>query len=295
MILSLTGLCAWIQLYAPPCIKKSITVGLGLFQALVGLEQMRLVVKPDEKGVLLGLGDLSDPTIWVALIGIMIITILMVLEVRASMLIGILVTTFTMWIGKFHEGMDFPSEYIRLPDFSTTFFATDFGGFFSHWQDTIPVTLVFLFVSIFDTAGVQYAAGQQAGLLDENHRLPAANQAFFSAGFATSLGAFFGTSPVIIHNETCAGIHDGGRTGLTAVTVGLAFLITLPFAPIFEAVPLEASAPPLVVVGALMMACAKFIDWEQFDEALPVCCYPLCLYRMLRYQCYLSVSCFACI
>jgi len=162
-----------------------------------------------------------------------------------------------------------PEAIVQIPELGSTLFALDFPGYFENWRHTVPCTLVFLFVVVFDAAGVMFAAGQKAGLLDEHHTLPDATSGFLSAGFSTIAGSLFGTSPIIVANETCAGIHDGGRTGLTAVTVGICFLIGLPFAPLLAAMPAVASAPPLVVVGVLMMACAKFIDWEQLDEAVP--------------------------
>jgi adenine/guanine/hypoxanthine permease len=138
-----------------------------------------------------------------------------------------------------------------------------------YWQHTIPVTIVFLFVCLFDTAGVQMAAGSAAKLLDEEDRLPSSKAAFFSSGAATLLGSMLGTSPVIIHNETFAGIQEGGRTGLTALTVAALFLVSLPFIPLLKAIPAIATAPPLILVGAMMMTVVKFIDFEAMDQALP--------------------------
>lgn len=264
MILSLTGMCSLIQDFAPPCIKKSITVGLGLFQALIGFECIRLVIRGNN--VLLGLGDLSRPDVWLALAGIILIVILLVLEVKAAMLLGIVFVTLVAWGTGLASA---PDALWEMPSLANTFGQMDFRGYVKEIKHTLPVTLVFLFVSIFDTAGVQFAAGTQAGILDRNGKLPKSREAFFSAGLATCVGAIFGTSPVIIHNETCAGIQDGGRTGLTAVTVAVCFLVSLPFNPIFKAVPVAATAPPLVVVGMFMMAHARFIDWENLEEGLP--------------------------
>ena len=109
----------------------------------------------------------------------------------------------------------------------------------------------------------------QAGLLDARGELPGSKAAFLGASIATAIGSLVGTSPVIIHNETCAGIAEGGRTGLTAVVVALYFSLSVWFVPIFSAVPLTATAPALVIVGAFMMGPAGAMDWDNFKESLP--------------------------
>lgn len=114
-----------------------------------------------------------------------------------------------------------------------------------------------------------YICIAQAGLLDENGHLPGSKAAFLSAGVATVCASLFGSSPVIIHTESCAGIASGGRTGLHSVVVALLFLLSLPFMPLLSAVPEFVTAPALVIVGMYMMSAAKFIDWERIDEALP--------------------------
>jgi len=174
--------------------------------------------------------------------------------------------TAISWIARLEP---LPENAVAVPTLGPTFCKLDFGGYFDNAGHTVPVTLVFLFVSIFDTAGVQFAAGTQAKLIKDDGKLPASKVAFFASAMASFLGSLLGTSPIIIHNETCAGIQDGGRTGLTAVTVGVWFLVSLPFIPIFKAIPAIATAPPLILVGMFMMVHAKFIDWESIDEAMP--------------------------
>jgi len=162
-----------------------------------------------------------------------------------------------------------PLTIVSFPSVGNTFFSLDFAGYFHHFDQTFPVTLMFLFVSIFDTAGVQLMAGAQAGLIDDRGHLPGSKAAFFSAGFATCIGSLFGCCPVIIHTESCAGIADGARTGLHSVVVALLFLLSLLFVPLLGAVPSLVTAPALVIVGVYMMAAAKFVDWERIDEAVP--------------------------
>eukprot|EP00823_Brevimastigomonas_motovehiculus_P004098 TRINITY_DN261_c0_g2_i1.p1 TRINITY_DN261_c0_g2~~TRINITY_DN261_c0_g2_i1.p1 ORF type:complete len:528 (-),score=117.00 TRINITY_DN261_c0_g2_i1:300-1883(-) len=262
LLLSFTGACTLIQKYAPSCIKKSITVGLGLFQGLIAFDVIELVVQG--KGVLVEMGPLTAPLI-LSLSGVFLIAILLSLHVKAAMLLGIVLVTVVAW----GTGMSpAPTGIVQWPHLGETFCKVDFRGYFDDFGRAFPITLVFLFVSIFDTAGVQYAAGAQAKLL-EGDQLPNSKAAFGSAAFATTCGALLGTSPVIIHNETCAGIQDGGRTGLTAVTVAIFFIITLPFAPVLKAIPAIATAPPLILVGVFMMEHARFIDWDNVESAAP--------------------------
>lgn len=131
------GLCSWIQRYTPACIKKSLTVGLGIFQALIGFESMRLVVRGEQ--VLLALGDLHDLRLWLALLGIIVIALLLILEVRAAMLIGIGFVTMVCWICGLSPA---PSSWITLPTFEGTFWQFDFDSYFEFANVTIPLTLV---------------------------------------------------------------------------------------------------------------------------------------------------------
>jgi xanthine/uracil/vitamin C permease (AzgA family) len=210
------------------------------------------------------------------LCGLVLIGGLLKLRCKGALLLGVAGVTAAAWI----TGLEAtPAHVFEAPSLNRTFFALDFDGFFKDFTHTMTVTLVMLFVAVFDTAGVQYAAGQQAGLLDEHDRLPGSKAAFFAAGAASAVGAALGTSPVIIHNETCAGINAGGRTGLTSCVVGLCFLLALPLSPLLAVIPPCAIAPPLIIVGMFMMGCAKFIDFEDVQQALPafltLCLIPL--------------------
>lgn len=194
LLLSLVGLCNMLQLYAPPSIKKSITVGLGLFQALIGFESMRLVVQG--KDVLLTLGDVEDVRVWLSVSGLLLIAVLLVWRVKAAMLLGMIVITLIGWMSGLEQP---PTAILQWP--SINLYSPDFTGYWQHLGQTAPVTLMFLFVSIFDTAGVQLMAAGQADLLDENGHLShkESTAAFVAAALATCLGAVLGTSPIIIH------------------------------------------------------------------------------------------------
>lgn len=184
MLLAVVGACDLIQLYSPPCIKKSITVGLGLFQALIGFEMMRLVVPGTE--TLLSIGDLTDTKIYLSIGGMIVICVLLVWKVKAAMLIGMLSITLLSWS---LELTPLPTGVVSTPHMQRPLALIDFDGFFDDMRRTVPVTLVMLFVSVFDTAGVQYMCGTEAGLMDpETDSLPGAKAAFCSAGVATAVG-----------------------------------------------------------------------------------------------------------
>jgi AGZA family xanthine/uracil permease-like MFS transporter len=184
LFLALIGACDLIQLYAPPCIKKSISVGLGLFQALIGFELMRLVIPGTE--TLLSIGNIYDAKIWLCVGGMMLICVLLVWKVKAAMLVGIMFITLASWA---LELTPLPDALIEMPTLQRPMAMLDFAGFFERIHDTLPVVLVMLFVSVFDTAGVQYMCGSEADLLDpQTDTLPGAKAAFASAGVATAIG-----------------------------------------------------------------------------------------------------------
>jgi AGZA family xanthine/uracil permease-like MFS transporter len=270
--MSATGLCTAVQQRAPASIKKGITVGIGLMQALIGFEIMRVVVPG--RDTLLALGPpCADQAVGV--LSVALLVGLLALRVKGAFLIAMAAATVLSWIV---GAAPAPKALLGAPSLSGSLLQLDWPGFVSHWRDTVPATLVLLCVSVLDTAGVHHALGHQAGLL-RNGRLPGTGAAFAAASAGTVLGAAMGTSPVIIHNESCAGIEAGARTGLAAVTTAVLFLMSLPLTPLLAAVPPAASAGPLVIVGMLMLSATKHIRWERIEEAFPamltLCLIPL--------------------
>ena len=189
----------------------------------------------------------------------------MVCHGQGAMLIGIGISSCISWLSGLHP---LPTTLVEFPRAQWMWPQFDWVQLIARWQETGPIMLAFLFVCVFDTAGVQFGAGMQADLLVDG-KLPGARAAFLGASFATTLGALLGTSPTIIHNETCAGIADGGRTGLTALVVAGYFTLSIFFVPIFAAVPTTATAPALVIVGCFMTGPAGAMDWDNFKESLP--------------------------
>ena len=244
-------------------IKMATMTGIGLFLALVGMEKCGLVVA--NPATLVSMGDLHDPSLLLSLGGLLLIGALMRRGVKGGILIGVLGVTAIAWISGLSP---MPQRWVQLPSLPTeTVFAMDFTGILS--MTSLVVILSFFFVDFFDTAGTLIGVGRLSGLLDDDGHLPGATRAFFADAAATTVGACLGSSPVTSFVESAAGVEEGGRTGLTAVVVGLFFLGSLFFTPVFIAVPGIATAPAIIVVGTMMMHGANDIPWGQLDESLP--------------------------
>jgi AGZA family xanthine/uracil permease-like MFS transporter len=239
-------------------------VAIGIFQAFIGFRMIGLVV--GDAHTLVALGDITSPTVLLSLGTTFLIAALVVLRVQGAMLIGIGVSSCVSWFAGFHA---LPVRIVEMPTMQFYWSQLDWATVGERWEEALPITLAFLFVCIFDTAGVQFGAGMQAGLLDDKGELHGTKAAFLAASVATGLGGLLGTSPTIIHNETCAGIAEGGRTGLTALVVALMFALSIFFVPVLAAVPLTATAPALIVVGVFMMGPAGAMDWDDFRKSLP--------------------------
>ncbi len=247
----------------PMPLKTATMSGIGLFLAIIGFQNAGLTV--DSPATLVALGDLQAPSVWLTLAGVVLIGALLLRKVPGAVLVGILAVTVTAWVTGFAPGPDGFVSWPRLPE--ETLLALDFEAFFS--VKLLTVVLAFLFVDFFDTAGTLLGVGRLGGFLDAHGELPRANRAFTADALGTSFGALLGTSTVTSYIESATGIEEGGRTGLTAVVVAVLFVLAIFFTPVFVAVPPAATAPALIVVGALMMHGARDVRWNQLDEALP--------------------------
>jgi AGZA family xanthine/uracil permease-like MFS transporter len=211
------------------------------------------------------LGSLHDPQALLALGGMVLIAVLVSLRVKGALLFGIGAITLLAWGAGFAPP---PQGVFSMPSLPReTLFAFDFSHLFE--PAFLAVVFAFLFVDIFDTAGTLFAVGRLGGLLDSKGELPRADRAFASDAIGTVAGAAFGTSTVTSYIESAAGVEEGGRTGLTAVVVGVLFLLSLFIVPLLVAVPGVATAPALIVVGAMMAGGLKDIEWSKYEEAIP--------------------------
>ncbi|MCG8572878.1 MAG: NCS2 family permease [Spirochaetes bacterium] len=249
----------------PMNLKRAITVGIGLFIAFFGFRSAGLVV--DDPATLVQFGNVGSPEAIVAIVGLIICGVLHHLKIKGAMLIGILAGTM----------LGIPLGVTNLENFKIIsmpasiepiFFKFEFDKILS--LDMIFVLFAFLFVDLFDTVGTLVGVSIKAGMVDENGKLPKAKQALFADAIGTTVGAILGTSTVTTYAESTSGVEEGGRTGLTALTVGLLFAFALFFSPIFLMVPGAATAPVLIMVGLFMMSPIKEIDFSDCTEGLPV-------------------------
>ncbi|MCV6609249.1 MAG: NCS2 family permease [Amphritea sp.] len=263
MALAMTGVRTKLINAIPHCIKIATMTGIGLFLAIIGFQGAGLTV--DHPATLVTLGNLHDPKTLLALGGIILIAALIVREVKGAILIGIVSLTLIAWITGLSPA---PESIVAMPSLpKETFMALDFSQIFN--ATLITVVIAFLFVDIFDTAGTLIGVGRLGGFLDKKGELPGADKAFMADATGTTAGSLLGTSTVTTYIESATGIEEGGRTGLTAVTVAALFLLALFFTPLFTSVPALATAPALIVVGAMMMTAARDMDWTKLEDGVP--------------------------
>jgi len=264
-LLSVFGIVEQIDKAIPHSLKRAVAAGIGLFIALIGLTNVGIIVS--DPATIIGLGNIKEVAPALALIGLLIMAILTALKVKGSILIGILITTV---IGMFVEVTQIPQsigDVVGPPaSLSPIFLQLDFPGAL---KLGFMVIFSLLFVDMFDTLGTLMGTSARAGFLDKEGRLPRIKGAMTVDAIGTMLGALLGTSTVTTYVESTAGVSEGGRTGLTAVTTGVLFLLALFFTPLATLVPGAATAPALVIVGVLMMGAVMDIDFNDFTEALP--------------------------
>ncbi len=267
LILTLTGLREKIIDAIPDSMKHAVAAGIGIFIAFVGLQQAGIVV--DQKKVLVTMGDITTPGAAVALAGLAITGVLMARRVRGALLWGILITTAIA----IAAGVAKPPEGIVAmpPSLGPTLAAMDLKAAIG--LGLVQVVFAFFFVDLFDTIATLIGVADQGHLLKEGKdghlHLPRAKQALSADAIATIAGAALGTSTTTSYIESTAGIAAGGRTGLTAVVVGIGFLVMLFFSPIIGIVPPQATAPVLVIVCVFMLRSLVRIVWEDYTEAIP--------------------------
>ena len=270
----------------PLTLKSAVTVGIGFFITFIGLQNAHVVVAGPKlvalfsfpKAVAEGTFHSEGITVLLALFGILLTAVLVIKNIKGHILIGI----FATWgLGIILELLGvyipdpargyfslMPSGIIAPPvSLAPTFLQFDFHAILS--LDFIVVIFAFLFVDLFDTLGTLIGCASRADMLDEKGRLPRVKGALLADACGTALGACLGTSTISTYVESSAGIVEGGRTGLTAVTTAIFFLVALFFSPLFLAVPGFATAPALVIVGFLMMQQVAKIPWADITEAIP--------------------------
>ncbi|MFO7731771.1 MAG: NCS2 family permease [Spirochaetia bacterium] len=246
----------------PKNVKRAISVGIGLFIAFIGLQNAGLIVNDD--ATLVVLGDVTSSVTLLALIGLVLTGVLLAYKVKGSLLIGIVATTI---IGLPLGITSLPSGSWAPPSLAPVLFQFDFSQVFT--IDMLVVLFTFLFVDMFDTVGTLIGVSTKAGIINKDGSIPNAKAALFADAIGTTVGACLGTSTVTTYVESAAGVAEGGRTGMTAFTTAILFLLALFVSPLFLMIPGAATAPALVLVGLFMMSPIIHIDFEDYTEAIP--------------------------
>ncbi|NOQ24140.1 MAG: NCS2 family permease [Bacteroidales bacterium] len=248
----------------PMNIKHAVSAGIGLFIAFIGLQNAGIIVNND--AVLVGLGDMTSHTVWVGLFGILVIGILLKIGVKGALLIGILSSTvlaLILGVTVWPEG----GLVSAPPSLKPILFKFDFSNIFT--SDMLIVLFTFLFVDLFDTVGTLVGVADKAGMLTKEGKVPNVKKALFADAIGTTFGSIIGTSTVTTYVESAAGVAEGGRTGLTAFTTAMMFLIALFFAPLFIMIPGAATAPALFMVGMFMLTPILKINFDDYTETIP--------------------------
>lgn len=250
----------------PMNLKHAVSVGIGLFIAIIGLSGAGIVVPGN--GTVLALGDLTSGSVAVALFGILVTGILLAKNVSGAILIGIIASTLIgipLGVTMIPEGF----SILSLPP-SLSNVAFKFVGMEEILSmEMVVVVFTFLFVDIFDTVGTLAGVSSKAGFLDKDGKLPRVGKALMADAIGTVAGACLGTSTVTTYVESAAGVAGGGRTGLTSLATAGMFALALFFAPLFTMIPAAATGPALVIVGLFMMSPIKKINFEDFTDAIP--------------------------
>ena len=262
ILLTVTNLREKIIECIPMNLKFAVTAGVGLFIAYVGLSNASIVVDG-------ALGNIHDPLVILTLVGLLITGVLVAKNVNGALLISIASISI---IGMVLKLVALPTGIVSLdiPSLKPVFlqaFSVDKSEIFS--LNMVILVFTLLFVDLFDTVGCLVGVAEKGNLLDEKGNIPRAKEAMLSDAIGTTVGALLGTSTVTAFVESASGVGEGGRTGLTAITTGFLFLISLFFAPLFAAIPTQATSAVLIIVGVMMAESFNKIDFSDFTNAIP--------------------------
>ena len=246
----------------PRTLKMGIAGGIGFFLAIIGLKTSGIVV--DNPATLVGLGNLKDPKVLLAVFGILLTAGLYVRKITGSVIISIL----TITIISIATGLsEFNGVFSMPPSIAPTFMQLEIPDLFS--VSTLALVVSLLLLDLFDTSGTLIAATERAGLVDKNGKLPRLKQTLLADSTSTMIGSFLGTSTVTTYTESMSGVLVGGRTGLTSVVVGICFLLALFLSPLAGTIPAYATSPALVFVACLMAPSLKDINWDDITDYAP--------------------------
>ncbi|BBD09376.1 NCS2 family permease [Desulfovibrio ferrophilus] len=266
LLLTATKLREAIVHCMPLPIKKAISGGIGLFVALIGFKNAGIVTGFEP--TLVKLGDVTAPGPLVAFFGLAVTGVLLAKKVRGALLYGILAATAVGIPLGVTQIADFDASHLfSVPSLEPLLFKIQFHQILTF--DMAVILFTFLFVDMFDTVGTLIGVSANAGMLDSKGQVPRARQALFADAVGTTLGSLLGTSTVTTYVESASGVAQGGRTGLTALTVAVLFMVSLLLAPIFLLIPAQATASALIVVGLFMLKPIFEINMDDFTDSIP--------------------------
>ena len=275
ILLTLTGLRQKIVDSMPLLLRRSISPGIGLFIAFIGLKNAGIVASSEATFVTMG--DLHSPAVLLACFGILLSAVLLIRNITGALLIGILATTIVgIPLGVTH----FTAVVSTPPSIAPVFCKFEWESIAS--LDMVICVLTFLFIDMFDTIGTLIGVSNRAGMVDEKGNIPRLKDAFMADAIGTTLGSVLGTSTVTTYVESASGVNVGGRSGLTSFTTAICFILALFLAPLFLAIPSQATAPALVLVGVMMMNDIRNIDFQDYINAIP--CFVCIAFMPLTYS-----------
>ena len=262
ILLTITGLRQYIVNAIPLILRRAISPGIGLFIAFVGLKSAGIVTSSE--ATFITLGNLHDPAVLLGIFGIVLTASLLVRGITGSLLIGILITTV---VGIPLGITNFSGIVSTPPSIEPIFWQFEWHNILT--VDMVVVVLTFLFIDMFDTIGTLIGVSNRAGMIDEDGNVKNLNQAFMADAIGTTVGAMLGSSTVTTYVESASGVNVGGRSGITSFTTALCFTIALLFAPLFLAIPGQATAAALVLVGVMMMHDIRKVDFSDYVTGIP--------------------------
>jgi AGZA family xanthine/uracil permease-like MFS transporter len=261
-LLTITNVREAIVNAIPINLRYAIGGGIGLFIAFIGLQNSGVVVNND--ATLVVLGDVTSGSALLSMLGVIITGWLYVKNVKAAMLLGILITTaigIPMGVTDFKGFLSVPNSIAPI------FCQFEWENVFT--LDMLIIVFTFLFIDMFDTVGTLIGVCTKANLVDEKGNINRLNEAFMADAVATTIGACLGTSTTTTYVESASGVAQGGRSGLTAFVVACCFAVALFFSPLFLSIPSAATAPVLIIVGLMMLEPIRKIDFSDFSESIP--------------------------
>ena len=262
VIMSVTPLRRWMLDSIPMNLRVAMGSGVGLFVGFIGLKSGGLIVANDSN--FLSLGDFSKTETVLAGLGFLLISVLSIRKVPGAIIVGVMVVTIA---AMFFGLVQFQGLVSMPPDLAPTFMKLDILGALD--LTMVSIIISFLFVNLFDTAGTLLGVANRANLIDENGDVKNLDRALKADSISSVVGAFFGCAPVTSYVESSAGVEAGGRTGLTAVVVGLLFLLAIFFSPLAAIVPAYATSGALIYVAILMLGGMEKLDWSDATELVP--------------------------